>query len=246
MCFYSRGCAVSGASGCSLGCRKCMFGIMETHSIPREGFCDDEERPHYGNMNSRFETIDLSKTSLNEIPDYAFSSCTFVSQNNKKRRVLLPKGLKKIGEHAFEWIGTMELGSLYYSTVEVIIPDELTKICESAFENAGIKLTFAENGNLKTIADKAFYQCYIRGSDEKEDILVLPDGLETIGSNAFNCYNISTLSIPSSVKSIGDTVADRSLTKLEVVPNSYGALYASENGFSVISSGGEDISWLNG
>ena len=145
MCFYSRGCAVSGASGCSSGCRKCMFGIMETHSIPREGFCDDEERPHYGNMNSRFETIDLSKTSLNEIPDYAFSSCTFVSQNNKKRRVLLPKGLKKIGEHAFEWIGTMELGSLYYSTVEVIIPDELTEICESAFENAGIKRLFTDS-----------------------------------------------------------------------------------------------------
>ena len=90
------------------------------------------------------------------------------------------------------------------NSISVInIPEGVTTINSAAFVNCNIKnITFPST--LRSIADHAFH-CRFLGTPE----IVLPEGLERIGNNAFSLssldhYNpIGKLVIPSSVTSIG-------------------------------------------
>lgn len=120
--------------------------------------------------------------------------------------------------------------------VDVVVPEGVTAIGESAFWNAGIESIKLPNG-LKRIKEQAFAGC--RGLKE----LVLPDSVSTIGKSAFSRCGIETLKLsarlkqiprdafsssalreivlPEGVKSIGDN-AFRHCTDLKkaVLPNS--------------------------
>ena len=52
--------------------------------------------------------------------------------------------------------------------------------------------------DLKTIADEAFM------GDESLTAVIFPDGLETIGKNAFAHTGLTAVTIPGSVSSIGE------------------------------------------
>ena len=189
--------------------------------------------------------IDLSNTQLKTIPESAFLNCSMTRFNDGNDEIILPSCLSTIEAHAFEGVGCTDRdGSYSFEPVRAIIPANVKSIKESAFEKAGVVLEFEEKSQLVDIGDKCFYSACIWLYDG-DKVVDLPEGLETLGSKAFYCYNISALSLPSTIKSIGDDVVDRSSTKLEVIANTYGAIYASENGYSTNNAGGEDTSWLN-
>lgn len=117
------------------------------------------------------------------------------------------------------------------------IPRTVETIGEYAFaEGSGGSLGANEEGSkLETIANYAFFNA--------ENSTTLPNGLKSIGARSFWNNNLKAIYIPSSVTEIGEEFYDRSKVSLKVEPGSYGALYASENGYQVI--GQEDTSWLN-
>ncbi|MBQ8051407.1 MAG: leucine-rich repeat domain-containing protein [Bacteroidaceae bacterium] len=160
-----------------------------------------------------FEKCEALKQII--IPDAceAINERTFSYCRNLKS-VKLGAGIKSIGERAFEVCDML---------TEVIIPDSTLTIGSSAFEGckniAYIKLGLQTRDigtkafwggssttalseiqwgdSLKIIGDKAFYWSGLQKVD-------LPSGLQRIGRGAFECSKkIETISIPSSVDSIG-------------------------------------------
>lgn len=203
--------------------------------------------------------IHLEESKLTEIPYRAFYNCSRLYVVN------LPETCSTIGEEAFfgvndnaggykrrmnndgpanQYFGN---GLLFNCTVDTktgdcsyYLPKSIKTIGKGAFENARIDLVFEEGSLLETIGDRAFYGAYF--ADEKINI---PGSVKTVGKEAFlNANNISCIYIPKSVESIGDSLCDRTAVKLDVEPDSYGALYASSNGYIVISED-NDTSWLN-
>lgn len=130
---------------------------------------------------------DLSKvtiaSSVTSIGDYAFSFCS------KLRTFSFPSELTSIGTGAF---------SNCSNITSVRIPDGVSKIPEKAFYKcSGIKnITFSKS--LSSIGDSAFLGCAV----EK---LTLPDGLVSIGKQAFSqCNSFDYLKIPVSLVNIDE------------------------------------------
>jgi hypothetical protein len=162
---------------------------------------------------------------VKSISTSAFRGDPFVS-------VKLPPSLERIGAHAFygcDRLSSVELPeSLLYIGVEafkycavkrVEFPENLESLGESAFEaNRNLeKISFL--GSLKTIPDRAFYDCEklyeVKLSEGLEEIgfhafhftalanLVIPDGVVVIGPNAFSyCNRLVTVKLPASIKTI--------------------------------------------
>lgn len=138
----------------------------------------------------------------------AFENCTSLTS------LTLPKGLEKFGGNAFK--GCTGL------TGELVIPDSVREIRNWAFMNCTSISSVSIGKNVESISASAFENCKslehitFRGKTKTIDSrafretglksLNLPDGLETIGDNAF--YGIETLSgvlvIPESVTKIGE------------------------------------------
>ena len=142
--------------------------------------------------------------SVTEIGDYAFERCSSLEA------VMLPDGLESIGKGAFA-----ECEKL----AEITLPDSIEQIGSGAFEQSGAvfetkdELTCAQGkyllsftGNtdrltipdgVLVIADEAFIRCRVSEA-------VLPEGLKTIGENAFRWRSeLKKANLPSSVKHIG-------------------------------------------
>ena len=78
----------------------------------------------------------------------------------------------------------------------VIIPESVTRIEKYAFRRCGKLTSVTIKGNIKEIADGAFYYCI---GLEKID---LPDGIERIGVNAFGGAGLTEIELPDSVKTV--------------------------------------------
>lgn len=187
-------------------------------------------------------TIDFSNTSLTEIPERAFYESIDYPDAYHSDEVLeikLPDTVKIIGSQAFS---RLAIGDGYISCVIINAPQNLETIGTRAFEYTYTNIDLSHLSSLKAIEEKAFYQGFFNESEAFK----LPEGLESIGNKAFlDSKGISILVIPASVTEIGKDICDRSSVKLSVTNGTYGALYASENGYSKASSGGDDTSWLN-
>ena len=134
----------------------------------------------------------------------AFDSCPNIQE------FYFSESLKNIGSESFgenKWIDSFDSnpiiinGHLYRwntSVDEVLIPEGVTTICESVFENRKQikRVEFPEA--LKEIGDSAF-----RGCDGLSEV-VLPKGLLHIGPMAFaGCGNLKTVVFGDSLTSIG-------------------------------------------
>ena len=99
--------------------------------------------------------------------------------------------LKEIGEKAFS-----NCKSLYL----IELPEGVEKIGKSAFSSSS--LVFLKTpSTLKEVGNSAFFNTKLFG-------VSLNKGLKTVGSSAFEtCYSLQGLFIPSSVTSIGNSVA---------------------------------------
>ena len=99
-------------------------------------------------------------------------------------------------------IVTLSCGSSYMNydpeknIKEIILPEGLQQIGESAFEGFKALSSVTVPASVKMIGTKAFY-----GSGLKT--VVLQEGLETIGAGAFAWTPLETVHIPRSVKAIG-------------------------------------------
>ena len=74
--------------------------------------------------------------------------------------------------------------------------------------------------------------------------LLLPDGLETIGSRAFaRCSNLQEITIPASVKAIGDDAFSHEM-RIIVEPASYAEQYCIDNNL-IYEYSESSLDWLH-
>lgn len=108
-----------------------------------------------------------------------------------KGSLIIPEGVKEIGEGAF--------GGCNNLTGTLSLPSTLEIIGELSFSACGFTCELLLPQNLNKIEEKAFFNCYgLYGN------LILPEGLSKIESGVFcNCKNLTgNLIIPQNVKEI--------------------------------------------
>ncbi|MBE6684586.1 MAG: hypothetical protein E7592_02900 [Ruminococcaceae bacterium] len=181
----------------------------------------------------------------------AFGACLALED------ITIEQGVKSIGELAFYRCGTL---------TEVIIPDGVTEIGKSAFSNCTSLKSVTIGGDVKSIGDNAFYNTDIEkvyaadveswvniAFEEKTSNplcgatefyvdgklltdLVIPEGVESIGTYAFCEYEgFESVVIPSTVVSIGKYAFT------EAIGAVYFTGYAEEWTFIPISASNEGI-----
>lgn len=132
---------------------------------------------------------------------------------DKVKEIVIPEGIIKIGDGAFDQHRSLE---------KIELPSTLVSIGEMAFsECTGLKevLFHPRTKNLKTIGCEAFYGC------SKLTHLDLPDCVENVVNGAFAGSAITDLRVPANLKAIRGEfnsmedikVLDLSGTKIEKV-----------------------------
>lgn len=126
------------------------------------------------------------------------------------------------GELSYEEAAAVtSIGTLFKENTAIISFKELeyftslTAIDDNAFYHCDNLVSNVIPKNVKTIGKSAFYPSITAGSSNSSlASVVLPDGLVSIGANAFwSCANLQNITIPQSVLSIGEA-AFRSCKKL--------------------------------
>ena len=174
-----------------------------TKGIVAHGVTNVGDRTFYNCSN--MASVELAD-GITSITGGALENCTSLTS------LALPNSLEKFGGNAFK--GCTGL------TGELVIPDSVREIKNWAFMNCTSISSVSIGKNVESISASAFENCTslehitFRGKTKTIDSrafretglksLNLPDGLETIGANAF--YGIATLSgmlvIPDSVTEI--------------------------------------------
>ncbi len=161
--------------------------------------------------------------SVKTIGKGTFSNCT------KLASVSLGTGVTKIGEGAFAECKSLD--SVYINDVgawcnitfdswasnpfeyaqnlyikgklatDVVIPNGVTNITDSAFQNYSKLKSITIPNSVKNIGAYAFSNCTNIAS------ITIPNSVQTISEGAFSdCTNLSSIVVPDSVKSIGEGV----------------------------------------
>ena len=121
-------------------------------------------------------------SGVTAIPGYCFNGCVSLES------VTIPEGVTAIGHNAFQ---SCNLNAL-------TLPESLEKIGDCAFYNNGALKSVNIPAKVKTIEPQAFYNC---GLTE----LVIQEGVQTIGYNTFGNNSLKNLTLPSTIKSIGES-----------------------------------------
>ena len=131
----------------------------------------------------------------------------------------IPNYVTEIGDYAFYQI---------CSVTSHTIPVNVVRIGKRAFAGTTFNtITFTSGSKLKIIDDYAFYSNYIAS-------ITLPEGLEIIGHSVFETSYTSsgiTISIPSTVKSVGYKIATNNVGSITV--SSSNAYYSSTDGMLI-------------
>ncbi|WP_157159938.1 leucine-rich repeat domain-containing protein [Brachyspira pilosicoli] len=110
-------------------------------------------------------------------------------------------------------IKTIEMMSFdqLYNTKEIILPDSVITIGESAFQDSQSIEKLTLGNSLQEIGNFAFM--YVHNLKE----VIIPDSVKTIGMGAFSGPKIETLKLSSSLETIGDSAFDStSITELTI------------------------------
>lgn len=149
------------------------------------------------------ESVTLPE-SLTTLGDYAFSSCKSL------RAVKIPSGVTTIPDHCFYGCSSLENVTISEGVTDIEIeaflscnlnaltlPESLEAIGSGAFSGNQSLKSVNIPAKVKTIEPQAFYNCGLTD-------LVIPEGVQTIGNYAFKYNSLKKLTLPSTIKSIGD------------------------------------------
>lgn len=161
-------------------------------------------------MMTQLFSIDMSETDVTEIPEKQFSRYAKSGNKSYLHKIILPKGLEKIGNYAFDCTYADEIvfpetlksiGEYAFSNCrirEAIIPDGVTSIGNYAFLECRSLTKLHYPTGTKVVPDECFRRCYVLGNVE------LPEGLTAINGYAFDgCYPLN-VRVPSTVTTIGN------------------------------------------
>ncbi len=181
-----------------------------------------------------FENSTCQSVHLNEgiasIGEYAFYETT------QLKAVSIPSSVTSIGTRAFmrsavenvQLSGNVKVipeGLFYESNLKSLeIPQGVTEIGEWAFRMNPNLTDVTIAGSVKTIGKEAFDHCNI-------DRLLLGEGIEVIGNGAFYGLEVENLTLPKSVKSIGQYAFNNNVFN-EVRPQNSVPCQLDEEGFS--------------
>jgi Leucine-rich repeat (LRR) protein len=160
------------------------------------------------NMAATLEALDLSATTLTDLPTraLAFYSSMGLSDNTTLKEVVLPDGLKTIGNSAFAMCKALNkldvpstvtmLGSWILegsSLLSFTIPEGLTTLSESTFYGSNITEIRIPT-TITEIPNYCFSRC---GNLER---IYLHDGIISMGKSAFiECFSLERFTIPKGV-----------------------------------------------
>ena len=131
---------------------------------------------------SDIKKIDLSQTTITDVPDYCFEEIASLEQ------ILLPNTVKTMGEGAF---CGLHLESL-------TVPDSVESIGEACFDYTTIEQTLdLSHTDITAIPNECFH-----GFETQGDTVLLPPNVESIGANAFEESNIKSIELPEAVTNI--------------------------------------------
>ena len=172
---------------------------------------------HYKYVPSSLKTVVV--TGGKNIGNDAFRNCNLI------KSIILPDSVTNIGDNAFYGCSKLaivtinENNSVYASQDGILynkektqfvyipnalsgaitIPDGITSIDSSAFENRRSITSVTLPDSVTSIGDSAFSDCRSLTS------IIIPDGVITIGERAFYyCNLLTSVIIPDSIRSIGD------------------------------------------
>lgn len=146
----------------------------------------------YWSYESDKQQITVSGTG--EMTNHGYSYIGYFEEyiGGDVEKIAVEEGATNISRSIFKSLRKLQ-------TVELAA--SLQRIDESAFEDCRSlsKISFADNSDLSTIDNWAFYNCHELAS------LALPEGVTTIGKAAFyGCAYLQELSLPASVQQLGD------------------------------------------
>lgn len=133
--------------------------IRETELLKISGPMNADDWAILKNQLTIIKCVDLTDAKIEEIPASAFNGLGLLSS------VLLPEGLKRIGNYAFQdtW------------PYKYHIPASVEYIGTGVWQNTALhEITFAENSQLKEIGVRAFYGC------TNLEEFVMPDSVEKL------------------------------------------------------------------
>lgn len=161
-------------------------------------------------MMTQLFSIDMSETDVTEIPAQQFSRYAKSDSKSYLHKIVLPKGLEKIGDKAFDCtyaedivfpVTLKSIGEYAFSNCrirEAIIPDGVTSISNFAFLECRSLTKLHYPAGTTVVPNECFRRCYVLGNAE------LSEGLTAINGYAFDgCYPLN-IRIPSTVTSIGN------------------------------------------
>lgn len=143
-----------------------------------------------GNILSQLEI----PSDITEVKSSSFAGCLSIAS------VTIGDHVTHIGDYAF----------YQCELLSVSIGNGIKEIANSAFDGCETLETLKLGKNIESIGDAAFYDCKALAD------VTLPSKLQTIGEKAFYGCSITSISIPSSVKSIGPLAFTRGIEELHI------------------------------
>lgn len=145
---------------------------------------------HFGLKRLTYIDVPESVTSIGRS---AFEGC------HELWHITIPDSVTKIGAYAF-----YNCSRLTYIT----FPDSVTSIGEYAFNVSGLESIYFKGDlpswcKISGMFDMRIENLYINGERLKGD-LIIPEGVTSIGENAFYCEDITSVTIPYGVTEIGN------------------------------------------
>ncbi|MBR2360927.1 MAG: leucine-rich repeat domain-containing protein, partial [Bacteroidaceae bacterium] len=157
--------------------------LSDVNYLTVTGLLDSDDIYNIQNRMPNLLTVDLSGTDMTSLPDDMFY------QRYALQNVVLPSGLKSIGQSAFYQC---------YSIQNMELPTTLTTIGSSAFCDCNNLTSVEIPTGVTQLSNSAFYSC------NKLETVIFNEGLQTISSSAFGyCISLKEVDFPASLKTIG-------------------------------------------
>ena len=156
--------------------------LSDVNHLTVTGSLNSDDIYNIRNRMSNLLTIDLSGTDMTALPDNMFYERYAI------QKVVLPNGLKSIGNSAFYQC---------YSMQNIELPSTLTTIGGSAFYGCDNLTSVEIPAGVTILNNYTFYSC------DNLKIVLFNEGLQTVAYSAFEgCINLTEVEFPSTLKRI--------------------------------------------